>query len=226
MLPRSRQTGAVPDSARGRLRRPAAATAPVDTPPGRHDIEVDGSLAGVLYVPEPRARRVVISLHGAGGSAEAGLRPLLPYADEHGLALYAPESTAATWDLITGGFGPDVSRIQAALALLPPLGTPVLAGFSDGASYALSLALTNGDVFGEVIAFSPGFATTREPTGRPRVFISHGRGDRILPIDRCGRRLARGLTSTGYSVEYLEFDGGHEIPADVATAALRWLGSP
>jgi phospholipase/carboxylesterase len=32
-----------------------------------------------------------------------------------------------------------------------------LGGFSDGASYALSLDLTNGDLFASLIAFSPGF---------------------------------------------------------------------
>jgi len=30
-------------------------------------------------------------------------------------------------------------------------------GFSDGASYALSVGITNGDLFTHVIAFSPGF---------------------------------------------------------------------
>jgi predicted esterase len=77
-----------------------------------------------------------------------------------------------------------------------------------------------------VLAFSPGFAAPVEPTGRPAVFISHGRGDRVLPIDRCGRRLARVLRASGYAVEYREFDGGHVVPADVSAAALEWLSDP
>lgn len=67
------------------------------------------------------------------------------------------------------------------------------------------------------------FAAPAEPIGNPRIFISHGRRDQVLPIDRCGRRLARALRSTGYAVEYLEFDGGHDIPPGVAVAALDWL---
>jgi len=47
-------------------------------------------------------------------------------------------------------------------------------GFSDGASYALSLGLTNGDLFTHVIAFSPGFAAPAEQRGRPRIYVSHG----------------------------------------------------
>lgn len=36
------------------------------------------------------------------------------------------------------------------------------AGFSDGASYALSLGLPNGNLFSHIVAFSPGFM--RAPT--------------------------------------------------------------
>jgi len=197
-------------------------------PAGSREVEVDGRHAGICYVPASAPRRLLIMLHGAGGSAGAGLGLLLPYAERHGLVVYAPKSAGATWDLIVGGYGSDVRRIQSALtqisATLPPLGAPVIGGFSDGGSYALSLALTNGDVFDRVVAFSPGFASLVEPTGRPKVFISHGRGDRVLPIDRCGRRVARVLRSAGYAVEYLEFDGGHEVPAYVSVAALDWLG--
>ncbi len=189
---------------------------------------MDGTAAGLCYQPAATPRRLVIMLHGAGGTADGGLGLLRPYADEYGLVLYAPKSAGVTWDLLAGGYGPDVRRLQSALdqlaGTLPVLGPPVIGGFSDGGSYALSLALTNGDVFDSVLAFSPGFAAPAAPTGRPRVFISHGRGDRVLPIDRCGRRLARVLSATGYPVEYLEFGGGHEVPADVAVTALQWLG--
>lgn len=74
-----------------------------------------------------------------------------------------------------------------------------------------------------MVAFSPGFAAPSARLGRPRLFISHGRDDRVLPIDRCGRRVARALTTAGYAVEYHEFGGGHDVPAEVVVAALRWL---
>jgi hypothetical protein len=46
-----------------------------------------------------------------------------------------------------------------------------------------------------VLAFSPGFAAPRSLHGHPRVYISHGRADRVLPVERCGRRLARELAA-------------------------------
>ncbi len=44
-----------------------------------------------------------------------------------------------------------------------------IGGFSDGASYALSLGLTNGDLFTHVLAFSPGFMRPASQVGRPKV---------------------------------------------------------
>jgi predicted esterase len=222
--------GAESEYERGRLRLPSATVGGTPVRVGVREVKVDGSFAGICHLPASVPSRLLIMLHGAGGSAEAGLRLLLPYADRYGLVIYAPQSVGTTWDLIAGGYGIDVRRIQSALTQLvgaaPGLGAPVIGGFSDGGSYALSLALTNGDVFDRVLAFSPGFAAPVEPTGRPAVFISHGRGDRVLPIDRCGRRLARVLRASGYAVEYREFDGGHVIPADVSVAALDWLSDP
>jgi phospholipase/carboxylesterase len=212
----------------GRLFLPPPNGDPVTLRPGRRDIVVQGHYAGVCHVPAVPPRRLVIMLHGAGGTAEGGLRLLLPYAEEHALLLYAPQSCRPTWDLIGGGYGRDADRIQSALTLFAGMiastcVAPVIGGFSDGASYALSLGLGNGDVFDAVLAFSPGFAAPGEPVGRPDVFISHGRADAVLPIDRCGRRLARVLRATGYPVHYVEYDGGHQIPPGVADAASDWL---
>ena len=71
------------------------------------------------------------------------------------------------------------------------VGTVTVCGFSDGASYALSIGLANGDLFGHVLAWSPGFVAPPEFVGRPRVFVSHGTDDRVLPIDRCSRGSCR-----------------------------------
>jgi phospholipase/carboxylesterase len=99
----------------------------------------------------------------------------------------------------------------------------VVEGFSDGASYALSLGLVNGDLFSRVIAFSPGFVTSGSRRGRPRLFVSHGVEDRVLPIDLCSRRIVRDLRADDYDVRYTEFPGGHTVPGEIAREALRWL---
>ncbi|MGC9668717.1 alpha/beta hydrolase [Planosporangium sp. 12N6] len=188
-----------------------------------------GDLLGLAYVPaavDAGPYRLALLLHGAGGTPRHGLDLLLPVADEHRLLLLAPKSTLATWDVIVDGFGKDVRRIDRLLEEIfdaYPVDHVVVGGFSDGASYALSLGLTNGDLFGAVLAFSPGFAAPLVVHGRPRVFVSHGVADAVLPIDVCSRRLVPRLEVMGYPVAYEEFDGGHEVPGPVVDVAVSWL---
>jgi phospholipase/carboxylesterase len=131
-----------------------------------------------------------------------------------------------TWDVIRGGYGPDVRFIDQALAAVFArfaVGSVAVSGFSDGASYALSIGLANGDLFGHVLAWSPGFMAPAEAVGRPRVFVSHGTDDRVLSIDRCSRRLVPVLRAEGYDVRYDEFAGGHMVPPGILAASLDWL---
>jgi len=61
----------------------------------------------------------------------------------------------------------------------------------------------------------------------PRIFVSHGRQDPILPIDSCSRRLVPLLRGARYDVRYREFDGEHEVPTQVKQDALDWfIGVP
>jgi predicted esterase len=181
-----------------------------------------------LYVPAgPRPKRLVVTLHGAGGGPEEALALLRPYADRAGLILLAPKSRGATWDVAQGGFGPDVAAIDRLLDQVfaqYEVDDVAVAGFSDGASYALSLGLTNGDLFRSVIAFSPGFIAFAAPNGMPRLFVSHGTEDSILPIGRTSRRGVPRLRAAGYSVRYREFEGDHEVPPRVVREAVTWLG--
>lgn len=221
----------------GRLALPhrPGSTAPVAT--GLHALGLgSGSGDGLLYVPpgtetgEPSP--LVVLLHGAGGTARAALDLLLPYAERAGLLLLAPESRGRTWDVILGGYGSDVAFLDSALAAVVarcPVDTTRLAvgGFSDGASYALSIGLANGDLFGHVLAFSPGFMAPLNTRGRPKVYFSHGRHDGVLPIDRCSRRVVPALRNGGYAVCYREFDGAHSVPAEIVAESVQWLtGKP
>ena len=43
----------------------------------------------------------------------------------------------------------------------------------------------------------------------------------MLPIERCGRRIAVRLRSLGYDIDYREFAGGHVVPTDMVEAAFQ-----
>lgn len=201
--------------------------------PGQHALQLDGGgHDALLYVPRGHSTEspapLALMLHGAGGAAAGGLGLLKAFADEAGLILLAPGSEQYTWDLIASEYGPDVRLIDLALAQTFA-GCAVnkeriaIGGFSDGASYALSLGLTNGDLFTHVLAFSPGFLAPASMNGKPRIFISHGTQDRVLPIERCSRRIIRQLERASYETRYEEFDGPHTVPREIALQGVRWL---
>jgi predicted esterase len=58
------------------------------------------------------------------------------------------------------------------------------------------------------------------------VYVAHGTADRVLPIDRCSRRIVPALRDADYDVHYREFDGGHVVPADLAEDAFAWWLHP
>jgi phospholipase/carboxylesterase len=218
-------------AAEGRLlARPRVAES--DAGAGLHRLGLGDARDGFVYVPEGYVRErpapLALMLHGAGGDAGAGVGLLKEFADEWGLILLAPDSRLATWDVIAGGYGPDVSFIDAALGQTfsrysVDASRVAAGGFSDGASYALSLGVANGDLFTHVLAFSPGFVAPPALVGRPRLFISHGRFDRVLRVDVCGRRIATEAQGAGYEVEYVEFEGPHTVPREVARAGVEWF---
>ena len=98
-------------------------------------------------------------------------------------------------------------------------------GFSDGASYALSLGLANGDNVRQIVAHSPGFCLDVPRHGQPAFFVSHGTSDPVLPIDQASRLIVPALRAFGDSVDYVEFDGHHEVPAAIGDQAVAWLAT-
>lgn len=202
--------------------------------PGLHALGLAGSDTrdGTFYVPQgydpSRPAPLVLMLHGAGGTGQSGLAPLASLAGAHGVLVLAPDARLQTWAVMMGTFGPDVAFIEGALrhifaryAVDPT--RLAIAGFSDGASYALSLGLTNGDLFSHVIAFSPGYMAPAQRRGKPQVYVSHGTRDEVLPVSVCGRRVVHELRRWHYEVEYHEFDGPHTVPPDIAREAVAWL---
>lgn len=190
---------------------------------------------GLLHVPSgyrvERPAPLLVLLHGAGGEAEQLLGPFEATAERHGILLLAPDSRGRTWDVILDGFGPDIGFLDRALAqtfahyAVDPMHVAV-GGFSDGASYALSLGLGNGGLFRHVLAFSPGFVAAEQVEGRPRLFVTHGIRDEVLPIGRTSRVLVPRLREAGYDVAYREFPGGHLVPPDLVEAGIEWLLRP
>jgi phospholipase/carboxylesterase len=214
----------------GRLMvRPKHPTGRAD--PGVWPLKLAVGRDGLLRVPARyRAEAptgLLLMLHGATGSGEASVHACGAAADDAGLILCAPDSRGMTWDIVRGSYGPDVAYINAALTFtfaqcnVDPRRLAI-AGFSDGASYALSLGLINGDLFSHILGFSPGFIGPVTSHGKPSIYVSHGTSDPILPIEMASRRIVSDLRRRGYAVQFREFAGGHTVPADIMAEAFGW----
>ncbi len=225
------------DALLGRLSfRPGAVPDSNALPAGRHLLGIADERDAVLIVPEslPAGGPVplLVMFHGAGGSADKVLPFLIDHAKQRGFLLLLPQSQFPTWDLVIGGNGPDLERLEQALgevasrfALDPArLG---FAGFSDGGSYALSAGITNGDVASHVMVFSGGFMSVFKQNGTPRIFIAHGLEDEQLPVETSARPHVARLKAAGYDVTAVEFKGPHHIAPAVVTLAMDFfLGPP
>lgn len=220
--------------ARGRLiAKPAEKSYENTFSTGLHSLGLDSKRDGLIYIPpgyDPgKPTPMAMMLHGAGGDAEHGMSLIRHLADEANIILLAPISRSGSWDIISyDRFGPDIAFINQALTdtfsrYNIDASRLAIGGFSDGASYALSVGLTNGDLFSHIIAFSPGFFYTVEMKGKPTIFISHGTFDEVLPIISCSRRIVPRLQKQGYDVMSHEFDGPHIIPAHISLEAVKWF---
>jgi len=231
LMSSTKQSRESPDFSNGRV---TARPRQVKTaaPKGLQELKLEGGRDGFIYVPaaysQERPAPLVLMLHGAGGNARHSVPLLQDFADKAGVILLVPDSRGRTWDVIVGGYGPDVAYIDRALEQtfgrynIDPTRI-ALAGFSDGASYALSLGVTNGDLFTHVVAFSPGFMAQAGERGSPALFISHGTKDRVLPVESCSRKIVPRVKRAGYRVRYREFDGPHTVPPDIAGEAMDWF---
>ena len=223
--------------------QPASAAAPIHPVESAAPAPFDRPLAlpddAVAYVPSSAGPHppLLVLLHGAGRTRMWMIDHFRAQADKRGILLLAPTSLGATWDAISAaqesrspgsalaermghryGGSRDSRRVDAAIAnlakLVPfDLSRVVLAGFSDGATFALAMGMARSQHFSAVIAWSPGIAIeTSQPARGRRVFVSHGRSDPVLSYSTDCGEIVPLLQGEGANVTFLPFDGVHEVP--------------
>lgn len=202
--------------------------------PGQHPLGLDSERDGLLYLParyRPETPLPLLVLcHGAGGTS-ASVAYAFELAEKHGVIILAPDSRdQRTWDLVLGSYGPDADFLAQALGqtfrrCAVDRARLAIGGHSDGASYALSFGIGTGDLFGHILAFSPGVMNPVDAKGTPRIFISHGTEDHVMPIDDTSRRFVPRLRGLGYDVTYREYDGSHAVPQEIVREGLDWMAA-
>ncbi len=102
----------------------------------------------------------------------------------------------------------------------------LLGGFSQGAMLAADVALSLGGAVGGLCLWSGMLINQREwkrwaaAAKTLRVVQSHGTLDPVLPF-ACGEQLRQMLDENGHAVEFVRFQGYHQIPQPAIEAAGR-----
>lgn len=173
-------------------------------------------------------------LHGAGRQDETLAKLFRDEPDARQALFLIPRSIAPTWDLIAGDGRPDLDFLEFAYDLIYrryPIdpAAQILLGYSDGASYGLSVGLSNPRIFSCVLGWAAGFNVI-DPTSiapsdpKPRILLEYGTHDQVFPFESVALPMRDELGSLGYDVTFLVDENGKHWPrGDFHTDALDWF---
>jgi len=197
----------------------------------------EGPHRAVLLTPEtidPGTRLPLFTVfHGAGRQDELLVRTFREEPERRQALFLIPRSFDPTWDLIAGRGQADLEFLEWAWDLIyrrypVDRDRQVLVGYSDGASYALSMALSNPGFFDAVLCWAAGFvvvdrAAVGRPGRRPRVYLEHGTHDELFPFEQIAVPMCENLRAAGCEVEFSVDEGGRHWPSGAFhREALAW----
>jgi phospholipase/carboxylesterase len=110
-----------------------------------------------------------------------------------------------------------------------PAARLVLAGFSQGGAIALHTGLRHRERLAGIMALSTylpvasTLAAEATPANRAvQIFMGHGRGDALIPIERA-MMSRRQLEAAGYAVEWHEYPMAHAVCMEEIADVSAWL---
>jgi phospholipase/carboxylesterase len=214
------------------------AVEPRDEPSPTGSVPVEnGPARGVLLTPEvidsTRRYPLITVFHGAGRQDELIAKGLRDEPARRDALFFVPRSVQPTWDLIAGGPRTDLDFLEFAWDLIYrrypiDFARQALMGYSDGASYALSIGLANPQHFSALIAWAAGFvrvdsAARVAGAKRPRIYLEYGSHDELFPFEHVALPMRANLASAGFDVTFSVDEGGRHWPSgSFQGEALDW----
>jgi phospholipase/carboxylesterase len=212
-----------------------------ESPTGFVQLEQDRGSA-VLLTPDeidPNRRYPLFTVfHGAGRQDEAFAKSFRDEPGRRDAFFLIPRSVEPTWDLIASEARSDLDFLEYAYDLIyrrypvDPLRQGLI-GYSDGASYALSVGLCNPSLFSAVMGWAAGFlvldpATAEQyrvalPELRPRIYLEYGTHDQLFDFKSVAIPMRDNLQRAGFDVTFSVDEGGRHWPSGTFhTEALDW----
>ena len=207
------------------------------SPTGHVWIERDTQRAVLLTPTEidpGRKYPLITVLHGAGRQDEMLVKAVRDEPDRRQAFFLVPRSLLPTWDLIASAGRPDLDFLEFAYDLVYrryPIdpARQALLGYSDGASYALSVGLSNPQLFRALMAWAAGFIALDpgfdpDAARKPDILLEYGTHDQIFPFEHVALPMRANLERAGYAVEWRVDQGGKHWPSpDFLPEALDWF---
>jgi predicted esterase len=213
-----------------------------------------GDQRAALFTPDeidPARRYPLLAvLHGAGRREELLMKAYRDEAERRQALFLVPRSFGMTWDLITAatqGAGavraagapsdrPDLDFLEHAYDLIfrrYPVDADRLGliGYSDGASYGLSVGLSNPQLFRAVMGWAAGFVAIENEAAepgvpRPAVLVEYGTHDELFPFEQVAVPMREQLEAHGCKVTFRVDQGGRHWPSGTfQDEALDWFFS-
>ena len=201
-----------------------------------------GPGSAILLTPDeidPERRYPLFTvLHGAGRQDEMLAKAYRNEPEKRQAFFLIPRSVAPTWDLIASEGREDLDFLEYAYDLIyrrfpiDPL-QQVLVGYSDGASYAMSVGLCNSTSFAALIGWAAGFIVLDPPTAeqfevgipepKPRIYLEYGTHDELFDFDTVAIPNRDRLMGAGFDVTFSVDEGGRHWPSGTFhLEALDW----
>jgi phospholipase/carboxylesterase len=186
---------------------------------------------------DPERRYPLITLlHGADRQDERLAKAYRDEPEPRQALFLIPRSLDRTWDLIAGDARPDLDFLEFAYDLIYrryPVDPErqALLGYSDGASYALSIGLSNPRIFSAVMGWAAGFfvleaGLVSDDDPKPQVLLEYGTHDPMFPFERVALPMRDRLRRAGYQLEFRVDQGGRHWPSgEFRPEALDWFFS-
>lgn len=180
------------------------------------------------------ARRVVVLLHGLGGRGENFSRMGRAFTVDDETCFVYPDAPIKmrhgnAWFRGPQSYQPSRDKVVELLTFIKeenPSADIVLGGFSQGAILSSNFLEKDVELLSAIILLAPSGRLRDDISGKakdkPPVFLAHGRSDHLLPFEG-SEQLHEKLVEHGYPVEWVPFDGEHNIPRDILARVDQFL---
>ncbi len=211
------------------------------------------SKSNYYYIIKPRnfdpdkEYLLLIALHGYGGSANTFLRLWNVFRDES-IIFIVPEAPYSVSQRKRKGYAwypsEEVSENERSkiryqsedyiISLVKQLKNEFkcketyLFGFSQGGAMTYTVGLKNQELFTGLIVWgcsleknfiNPQYLT---PGAQLRILVLHGTADRRIPF-KLGRDSFQQLKKKGFTIDFIEYNGGHNIPQAEVKKVKEWI---